>query len=46
MRRTRRRGPAAFLVRPDGYLGTRVAPATAPEAAAELDAHLARVYRP
>ncbi|MFD7631113.1 FAD-dependent monooxygenase [Streptomyces sp. NPDC059851] len=38
-------GSAAFLVRPDGYLGTRVAPVTAPEAAVWLAAHLARVYR-
>ncbi|MFK0256439.1 FAD-dependent monooxygenase [Streptomyces sp. NPDC090445] len=38
-------GSAAFLVRPDGYLGTRVAPVTAPQAAADLTAHLARVYR-
>ncbi|MFF3244517.1 FAD-dependent monooxygenase [Streptomyces sp. NPDC002870] len=34
-------GPTALLVRPDGYLGARLTPATAPE----LSAHLAGVFR-
>lgn len=35
------KGPTAFLVRPDGYLGTRLTPATA----SGLSVHLARVFR-
>ncbi|MFD7451160.1 hypothetical protein [Kitasatospora sp. NPDC059827] len=34
-------GPTAFVVRPDGYLGTRLHPPTAEG----LTAHLARVFR-
>ncbi|WP_455361626.1 FAD-dependent monooxygenase [Streptomyces sp. SYSU K21746] len=35
-------GPTALLVRPDGYLGARLAPPTVPE----LSAHLAGTFRP
>jgi 2-polyprenyl-6-methoxyphenol hydroxylase-like FAD-dependent oxidoreductase len=37
----RAEGPTALLVRPDGYLGARITPASAPE----LSAHLERVFR-
>ncbi|MFJ5547630.1 FAD-dependent monooxygenase [Streptomyces sp. NPDC093225] len=36
-------GSTAFLVRPDGYLGTRIEPLTGPAAAGALAAHLGRV---
>ncbi|MFD8191535.1 FAD-dependent monooxygenase [Streptomyces wuyuanensis] len=38
-------GPAAFLVRPDGHLGARVAPLAVPGAVAALSEELARVFR-
>ncbi|MEU2493162.1 FAD-dependent monooxygenase [Streptomyces sp. NPDC007883] len=38
-------GATAFLVRPDGYLGARVAPLTGPGAVAALSGELARVFR-
>ncbi|MFD9975075.1 FAD-dependent monooxygenase [Streptomyces sp. NPDC059017] len=38
-------GPTAFLVRPDGYLGARVAPLTVPGTVAALSEGLARVFR-
>jgi hypothetical protein len=37
-------GATAFVVRPDGYLGVRLAPVAGPEAAAGLAAHFARVF--
>ncbi|MFJ2822374.1 FAD-dependent monooxygenase [Streptomyces toxytricini] len=37
-------GATAFVVRPDGYLGVRLAPVAAPETAAGLAAHFARVF--
>ncbi|MEU6865546.1 FAD-dependent monooxygenase [Streptomyces sp. NPDC046876] len=38
-------GPAAFVVRPDGYLGTRLSPLSVPERTTVLVDHLARVFR-
>ncbi|MEV0923625.1 FAD-dependent monooxygenase [Streptomyces spongiicola] len=38
-------GPAAFVVRPDGYLSARVAPLTGAAAVAALSRELARVFR-
>ncbi|MFE0252740.1 FAD-dependent monooxygenase [Streptomyces sp. NPDC059010] len=37
--------PTAFLVRPDGYLGARLSPLTAPETTTALSDALGRVFR-
>ncbi|MEW2414769.1 FAD-dependent monooxygenase [Streptomyces sp. NPDC046866] len=43
--RYRTEGSAAFVVRPDGHLGTRLSPLSVPERTTVLVDHLARVFR-
>ncbi|WSU55448.1 FAD-dependent monooxygenase [Streptomyces sp. NBC_01092] len=38
-------GPTAFLIRPDGYLGARLSPLTAPGTASALSEALGRVFQ-